>query len=409
MFMATALHTVHEVRLPVSTFMKIEAVDLFYLSMPVVRDVGDGSQDALLVRVQAGGYTGWGECEAAPLVSMASWNCPMSHSACKPLSASVLGQKLDDIKDIKRINALVRANSFDLLQADHTLSGIDVALWDLLGKKFGEPVYQLLGYKSAYPKIAYASQLFGDDPQSTLRKAQQVARAGYRAAKFGWGPYGRGTVKQDEEQVYAAREGLGRDAILLVDAGTVWGDDIAQAAQRLPALQSCGALWLEEPFVSGALEAYRALAKRSGAVKLAGGEGCHNFHQAKNMIDCAGLGFVQIDAGRIGGITTAKEVADYARAKGVHFVNHTFTTHLALSASLQPYAGMAEDELCEYPIEPSSLARELTQTKLAPDSEGRIRLPEKPGLGIEPDRAAIKRYSVEVEIRIQGQVIFQSR
>src|SRR5438132_8171313 len=172
--------------------MKIEAVDFFYLSMPVVRNIGDGSQDALLVRVQAGGYTGWGECEAAPLVSMASWNCPMSHSACKPLSASVLGQKLEGIDDIKRINTLARSNSLDLLQADHTLSGIDIALWDLMGKKLSEPVYKLLGYKKAYPKTPYASQLFGDHPQETLEKARRVRALGYRAAKFGWGPFGRG-------------------------------------------------------------------------------------------------------------------------------------------------------------------------------------------------------------------------
>src|SRR5262249_44748917 len=162
-----------------------------------VRDVGDGSQDALLVRVEAGGYIGWGECEASPLVSIASWNCPMSHSACKPLSASVLRQRLDGPEDIRRINALVRANSFDLLQTDHTLSGIDVALWDLLGKKLSEPVYGLLGYQKAFPKVAYASKLFGDDPQSTFQKAKQVARAGFRAAKFGWGPYGRGSIQQD--------------------------------------------------------------------------------------------------------------------------------------------------------------------------------------------------------------------
>src|SRR6266404_491368 len=188
--------------------MKIDSIDFFYLSLPIVRDIGDGSQDALLVRVQAGGYTGWGECEASPLVSMASWNCPMSHSACKPLSASVLGQTLGKPHDIHRINALVRANSFDLLQTDHTLSGIDVALWDLLGKKLGEPVCRLLGYREAFPKIAYASQLFGVEPQATLRKAQDVARLGFRAAKFGWGPYGRGTVAQDADQVRAAREGL---------------------------------------------------------------------------------------------------------------------------------------------------------------------------------------------------------
>ena len=76
----------------------------------------------------------------------------MSHSACKPLSASVLGQILDDPEDIQRINALVRANSFDLLQTDHTLSGIDIALWDLLGQKLGEPVYRLLGLRARISK-----------------------------------------------------------------------------------------------------------------------------------------------------------------------------------------------------------------------------------------------------------------
>jgi L-alanine-DL-glutamate epimerase-like enolase superfamily enzyme len=389
--------------------MKIDAVDFFYLSMPVVRDVGDGSQDALLVRVQAGDWTGWGECEAAPLASIAAWCCPMSHSACKPVAASVLGQRLDDVEDIRRINAEVRANSFDLLQADHTLSGIDVALWDLLGRKLGEPVYRLLGYRAALPKTAYASQLFADDPAGTFARAQAVARAGFRAAKFGWGPYGRGTPALDAEQVRAAREGLGPDAILLVDAGTVWGDDVALAVARLPALREVGVLWLEEPFVSGALSAYRRLADLSAPVKLAGGEGCHNLHQAQNMIDYAGVGFVQIDTGRIGGITTAKQVADYAHARGVTFVNHTFTTHLALSASVQPYAGLAGHDLCEYPVEPSALAQDFTTTRLIPDADGCIHLPERPGLGLEPNWPALKKYLVEVEIKVAGQILFTSR
>ena len=388
--------------------MKIEAVDFFYLSMPVVRDVGDGSQDALLVRVQAGGHIGWGECEAAPLVSIASWNCPMSHSACKPVSASVLGQKLDGPEDIRRINALVRAHSFDLLQADHTLSGIDIALWDLLGRKLGEPVYRLLGYERTFPKIAYASVLFGDTPQETLEKGRAAARSGFRAAKFGWGPYGRGTVQQDADQVRAAREGLGADGILLVDAGTVWGEDVQSAAKRLAALQSAGAVWLEEPFVSGALEAYSGLARQSGSVKIAGGEGCHNYQQAKAMIDYAGLGFVQIDAGRIGGISTAKDAADYAMAKGVIYVNHTFTTPLALSASLQPYAGLETHEICEFPFEASALARDFSLRSSRPCSSACIEVPSGPGLGLEPDMKALQKYQVEVEIKVAGRTIYQS-
>lgn len=388
--------------------MKIESVDFFYLSLPEVRDIGDGSQDALLVRIQAGGFTGWGECEAAPLVSIAAWNCPMSHSACKPVSASVLGQKLEDAGDIRRINARVRENSFDLLQADHTLSGIDIALWDLLAKKAGEPVYRLLGYRKAFPKIAYASQLFGDSPPDTYSKARRVREEGFRAAKFGWGPYGRGTPAADAEQVLAAREGLGGEGILLVDAGTVWGDDLEAARLRLPALRKTRALWLEEPFVSGALSAYRRLADGSGEIRLAGGEGCHNFHQAKNMIDYAGLKYIQIDTGRVGGITTAKDIADYACQREVTYVNHTFTTYLALSASLQPFAGLENHELCEYPAEPSALARELTWQKILPDADGYLTLPDQPGLGIEPDPGAIQKYLVETEIRVSGKWIYRT-
>ncbi len=388
--------------------MKIEAIDFFYLSMPEVLDIGDGSQDALLVRVQAGEYTGWGECEAAPLPSIASLVCPMSHSACKPVSASVLGQPLNEVADIIRIGELVRANSLDLLQADHTYSGIDMALWDILGQRHQVPVYQLLGYEQAYAKTPYASMLFGDTPQETLEKGQQVRQLGYQAAKFGWGPIGRGTVQDDVDQFMAAREGLGEDGILLIDIGTVWVDDVEAAAARLPGLEAARATWLEEPFVSGALKAYKALSRLTKTVRLAGGEGSHNFHMAQQMIDYAGIGFVQIDAGRIGGITPSKLVADYAQAEGVTYVNHTFTSHLALSASLQPYAGLANDLISEYPVEPKALATAITNNHILPDANGQIHPPAAPGLGMTVNTAALQPYLQEVELKVGGKVLYRT-
>ena len=75
--------------------MEIEAVDLFYLSMPEVTDEVDGSQDALLARVSAGGFSGWGECEASPLTSIANFVCPKSHGAAHPVSQSILGQEVN--------------------------------------------------------------------------------------------------------------------------------------------------------------------------------------------------------------------------------------------------------------------------------------------------------------------------
>ncbi|MCD6519131.1 MAG: mandelate racemase/muconate lactonizing enzyme family protein [Anaerolineae bacterium] len=387
--------------------MEIEAIDFFYLAMPEILDIGDGSQDALLVRVRAGGYEGWGECEASPLVSIASLVCPMSHSACKPVQASVLGQKLTTPQDIQRIGDLVRANSLDLLQADHTLSGIDIAMWDLLGKRYQVPVYQLLGYKQAFPKTPYASVLFGNTPQETWEKARRIRSLGYRAAKFGWGPFGK-NLQDDCDHIAAAREGLGTDGILLIDAGTIWKDNVAQAAERIPTLQEHRVTWMEEPFVSGALEAYRQLAALAEPVKLAGGEGSHNYYMAKQMIDYAGIGFIQIDAGRIGGISPAKQVATYAQGKGVLYVNHTFTSHLALSASLQPYAGLEDAVLCEYPIEAKPLAVEMTKEHLLPDENGQIHLPEAPGLGVTPNLEALSKYLVEVEIRVQGKLLYST-
>lgn len=386
--------------------MKIDSVDFFYLSMPQVLDIGDGSQDALLVRVAAGEYVGWGECEAAPLVSIASLICPMSHSACKPVIASVLGQEINDVRDIRRIGDLVRANSLDLLQADHTLSGIDIALWDLLGRRRNEPVWKLLGYKSSFPKTPYASVLFGDTAQDTLEKAKAIAAQGFRAAKFGWGPFGLSTVENDCDQLAAAREGLGEDGILLIDAGTVWNADLAAARLRLNMLKEVRATWLEEPFVSGALSEYHALSKESGTVGMAGGEGCHNFHMAKHMVDYAGLKYVQIDAGRIGGITVAKDVADYAASKDVLYVNHTFTSNLALSASLQPYAGLESHTICEFPTELKSLARAMTKNHITPDENGLLHVPDAPGLGIEPDLQGIAPYLVDVQIQVRGETLY---
>ena len=388
--------------------MKIESVDFFYLSMPEVTAEADGSQDALLVRVAAGGFVGYGECEAAPLPSIAAFVCPMSHGACQPVSASVLGRTLNSPQDIAAIAADVAYKSMDVLQAAHTFSGIEMALWDVLGKARGVPVWALLGYSRSHPKTPYASLLFGDDAQQTLQRARQARREGFSAVKFGWGPIGLSTAQADAEHFFAAREGLGQDGTLLVDVGQIFIHDVERAASRLDALQAARSLWLEEPFHADALQAYGELAQRCSSVKLAGGEGAHNVYMARNLIDFGHIGFVQIDCGRIGGIGPAKEVADYASARGVAYVNHTFTSHLALSASLQPFAGLAEHTICEYPAAPKALALELTENHLTRDATGQISAPDAPGLGISINALAVQRYRVEVDIRVGGRTLYAS-
>ncbi|MCF8524139.1 MAG: mandelate racemase/muconate lactonizing enzyme family protein [Aquiluna sp.] len=389
--------------------MRIDSVEFFYAAMPEVTLEADGSQDALLVRVSGeDGSVGWGECEASPLTSIAAFVTPRSHGVCQPVSASVIGERVSDPKDILRLSQLVARNSMDLLQAAHTWSGVEIALWDLLGRKLEQPVWKLLGYQRNFAKVPYASMLMGDTPQSTLERARDARAKGYRAVKFGWGNYGTADVQDDADHVAAAREGLGPDADLLIDAGQIWGDNVELAIARIPALQKAGATWLEEPFFAHAFKAYAELAKVSGGVGLAGGEGAHTEHMAMNLIDFGSVKFIQVDSARIGGIGPSKIVAEHAVRNDATYVNHTFTSHLALSASMQAFVGLENHRICEYPVEPKSVAWDLSIEHIEVDANGEITAPDAPGLGIQIDEQALLPYLREVEIKIDGQLAYES-
>ena len=389
--------------------MRIDSVEFFYAAMPEVTLEADGSQDALLVRVSGeDGSVGWGECEASPLTSIAAFVTPRSHGVCQPVSASVIGERVSDPKDILRLSQLVARNSMDLLQAAHTWSGVEIALWDLLGRKLEQPVWKLLGYQRNFAKVPYASMLMGDTPQSTLERARDARAKGFRAVKFGWGNYGTADVQDDADHVAAAREGLGPDADLLIDAGQIWGDNVELAIARIPALQKAGATWLEEPFFAHAFKAYAELAKVSGGVGLAGGEGAHTEHMAMNLIDFGSVKFIQVDSARIGGIGPSKVVAEHAVRNDATYVNHTFTSHLALSASMQAFVGLENHRICEYPVEPKSVAWDLSVEHIEVDANGEITAPDAPGLGIQIDEQALLPYLREVEIKIDGQLAYES-
>ena len=389
--------------------MKIESVDLFYLRMPEVLDIGDGSQDSLLCRVSAGGYVGWGEAVCSPLVGLSAWITPLSHSGCHPVIDSVLGAPLNDPSDIAKVYQSVRKNSFyGLLQSDLLISGIEIAMWDCLGRAKSEPIWRLLGYQKSYPKLPYASVLFGDTAQETKQKALAMKQAGFKAVKFGWGPFGTTTVQADAEHIFAARDGIGDDGYLMIDAGTVFKEDVEAAAARLPALHEANVYWYEEPFDGYAISSYAQLSSRTPKVALAGGEGAHNAYQGKQLIDDGKVGFIQIDAGYVGGISNAYQIAQYANKKGVKYVNHTFTSQSALSSSLQSFAGLAESDISEYPMEPKLLCQELTTNRIELDKNGMISAPDKPGTGMDINLDAVKKYLVQTQIQVGGKTLYRT-
>ena len=394
--------------------MKIEAIDLFYVALPKITRTADGTQDSLVVRVRTdNGLEGWGECDASPLVSLTAYVMPMSHSNIINIREALLGESLDSPEDVVRLRNKAGEYGLDIQQLDHAVAGADIAMWDVLGKHIGEPVWKLIGHEASHKKLPYASVLFGDNPAETRAVADSIVERDFRAAKFGWGPMGRGSLADDIGLVQAARDGLGPDAKLMVDAGVIWGDDVNTAYERAVAFADLGVTWLEEPFRTEEVGAYKALSDRVRAnginIGVAGGEGADYYRAADDMMTNAGLDFVQIDVGRIGGITEAKRVAEKAHELGIQYVNHTFKSHLSIAASIHVFAGYEEFDLTEYPAGDSPLILGLTApTGIFRDADGLVRASDKPGLGVEVNLDAIREYHRQVKIEIDGEILFES-
>ena len=299
-------------------------------------------------------------------------------------------------------------NGLDIQQIHHAYSGADIALWDIVGQKLGEPVHRLLEPQSqSHPKLPYASVLFGDTPEETYQIATQLREQGYTAAKFGWGPMGKFGEKNDVALVRAAREGMGEDAQIMIDAGVVWGDDYETAYARTKQFAQFSPTWLEEPLAPDAIEAYMGLSKRNPPVPIAAGEGSGTYRRAEDLILHGGIQFVQIDVGRIGGITAAFRVRQLAEQHGIQYVNHTFKSHLSLAASLHVFTTNESFDLLEYPAEGSELAQRLTVERLEVGSDGKVGLTGKPGLGVHVDTDAMGAYLAPVKIQVGNEIVFE--
>ena len=394
--------------------MKIVAVDPFYLRMSEITDAADGTQDTLLVRVRTdAGIEGWGECDASPLVSIAVYCCPMSHGNIINIRTSLIGETLDSPDDVLRLSEKVLRNGLDIQQIQHAYSGAEIALWDIVGKKLEKPVYRLLAEISGtsdtpHPKLPYASVLFGDTPEDTYQIAVGLREQGYRAAKFGWGQMGKCGEENDIALVRAAREGMEVDAQIMIDAGVVWGTDYETAYQRAEAFAEFSPTWLEEPLAPDAIYAYSALTKKNPRVPIAAGEGSNTYRMAEDLIVHGGVHFVQIDTGRIGGIMPSFQVRQLAEKHGIQYVNHTFKSHLSLTAALHVFATNPEFDLLEYPAASSELSQRIVQNPFQIDSDGMVLVKDFPGLGVQVDTDAICPYLVPVNIHVGTETVFQN-
>lgn len=373
--------------------MKIDAVRVIALEAPSDTPVRTSfgtmlRRRAILVRIETdGGVHGWGES----WVNFPAWSyrerCDTIAQGLVPL---LLGR---DPREVAFLHGeMVHATHVLARQwgapgpISQAISALDVALWDIVGKVVGQPLYRLWG-GVARPVRVYASGLGPDDP---VGPAIALSQQGVRTFKLKVG-FGR---ERDEANLALLRGALGEDAELLVDANQAW--DLETAEGMLESLACHRVRWLEEPLpaddVAG-MARLRPLLRARGGMRLAAGENVYGMGRFAELISCGAVDVVQPDVTKMGGFTEALRVCGLASAFGVPFAPHFLGSAVGLMASLHLVAAAPGGAMLELDANPNALRDELGGAAVRVE-EGHLRLPTGPGLGWEPPAGVLERYAI---------------
>lgn len=273
----------------------------------------------------------------------------------------------------------------------HAISGIDCALWDVIGKATGQPVYKLLG--GARKKVlAYHSGGFYRKNVSDDWYAEEARRGyenGYRAFKMKIGRY---SMERDAERVRLVREAIGSESKLMVDVNSNYS--VRQAIQMGRLLEPYDLLFMEEPVSADDPEGSARVAANI-PMPLAGYETEYTRYGFRRLIDCGAMDIVQVDPTRSGGLTECRKIAAYASAHKLPITSHIFAGGLTFMAGLHFSCGVDNGFLLECEANPNPLRSEMfTDYRLKLDENGCVSVPEGPGFGVTVDFDALEAYRV---------------
>ncbi len=274
------------------------------------------------------------------------------------------------------------------------ISAVDIALWDLMGKAAGRPVFHLLGGRTKDKIPVYASRLYAQPPEALAAEAHRYKQEGYRAMKlrFGWGPAdGPEGIERNLALVRTVRETVGYDVDLMADAYMGWTLDYAR--RMLPLLEPYRLRWLEEPVLPDDIAGYAEL-RAAGRVPIAGGEHDFTLHGFRQLIEARAVDYIQFDTNRVGGLTQARKIAALAEAWSIPVVPHAgqmHNYHLVMASLNCPMAEF-------FPIVDVEVGNELFWYLFdgEPQPEGgflNLR-DEVPGLGLTVREDALERFTV---------------
>jgi L-rhamnonate dehydratase len=354
--------------------------------------IADGSQDDLVVRVHTDeGIVGIGEVDSAPEVVKAVFDAPNSHYIATGLRHVLIGQDPLDIEGLWRRMYMGSVYYGRRGVAMHAISGIDIALWDIKGKKLGKPVSELLGTKKRDRVRPYASLLMPDTPREVEARIEQLVAMGFPAIKLGWGPIGK-DEEQDVRLARAAKRAAGDKVEILIDAGFGYGADADRAIRVARRLEELGIYWLEEPFEPDEFEAYAKLADTVD-IRVAAGEEEATRWGFRELMERGHVDVIQPDVTRCGGLSEALKIARDGEQRGLACVPHAWKSGIIKAASLHLNAVLETAHFQEYCVAETPINLLLTRERM-PVKDGWVAVPDQPGLGVELDPEILDRYAI---------------
>lgn len=275
---------------------------------------------------------------------------------------------------------------------EHAISGIDIALWDIYGKICSQPVSRLLGGNYRTKIKPYGSMLF-EEPGLLREKLQAAVARGFKAIKLGWRPFGRVSRSYDELLIQTARDTVGPDVELMVDAGgseRFWPHGYKWALETAKMLARYDVVWFEEALPPDDLEGFIEL-RRHAPLPITTGEVLTRRQSFRPYLERGAVDIIQPDCTKCGGLSEAWRIAWMAYEHNIQWVPHGWNTAIGLAADLHLAAAVPVARYVEF-LTPSPYMDELVTTPFVPDADGMLTVPDKPGLGIELNREALKRF-----------------
>lgn len=375
--------------------MKITDIEVTELRVPGWTGATfDGSYDNCVVQVHTdAGLSGLAEVDSVPAVIRAIVEAPRSHSHAMGLREALIGQDVADVEGLWE-------RMYDLTSyygrrgaVIHAISAVDIALWDIRGKQRGQALAEVLGRRRRDRVAAYGTVYpLGETPDEVRRNIDRGLALGLRAIKIVADPFWRQDLDKTTALIRAAREHVGPEVRLMVDAATAWGH-AEEGLPLMPIFRDFDFAWVEAPLPLDDLAGHARF--QGYGVPIGGGDlGLTTRFEYAQMFEAGRIDIAQPDVTMVGGLTELLRLSAMARDLGKRVVTHGYKSNITIAANLAFLAQHWSDEPLEYSTSESPLRWQLTREQFPIDGDGMVAVPNAPGLGVSLDPDTVAKYRV---------------